>query len=191
LLSRRSNIDDVPEEVAVGGQTESRTSSVSGWLAVEQWAWRSPSGLQVPVSRGYGDAVPAIMLLAAVLAAEDLSFVLVGSAGLYLHGQRIRVRDIDAVPAPDRASLERLQIVLRDLVVGGPPPPLRSLATADLISVRTTYGRLDCLLERGRQDWGCLRAGARSFTVSGVPVLVAEAGEIRSMRARFKDLDDD
>jgi hypothetical protein len=138
-------------------------------------------------NRGYRDAVPAIMLLAAVLAAEEVSFVLVGSAGLYLHGERIRVRDVDAVLCPDRVNLERLHMVLADLVIGGPAPPLRSLATADLVSVHTSYGKLDCLLERGRRDWDMLRGGVRPFSVRGVPVTVADAGEIRSLRARFKD----
>jgi hypothetical protein len=38
-------------------------------------------------ARRYGCAVPPILLLAAVLAAEDVSFVLVGSAALYLLGR--------------------------------------------------------------------------------------------------------
>jgi hypothetical protein len=100
------------------------------------------------------------MLLAAVLAAEEVHFVLVGSAGLHLHGERIRVRDIDAVPAPGGENLGRLHSVLAGLSVDGRAPAARSLATAHVVSVRTSFGRLDCLLERGRRDWGTLRAGA-------------------------------
>jgi hypothetical protein len=59
------------------------------------------------------------------------------------------------------------------------------------VSVRTSFGRLDCLLERGRRDWGTLRAGARPFDVSGARVLAAGADDIRLLRARFKDGDDD
>jgi hypothetical protein len=139
----------------------------------------------------YRDAVPVIMLLAAVLAAEEVHFVLVGSAGLHLHGERIRVRDIDAVPAPGRENLGRLHSVLADLSVDGRVPAVRSLATAHVVSVRTGFGRLDCLLERGRRDWDRLRAGARPFDVSGARVLAAGADDIRLLRARFKDADDD
>jgi hypothetical protein len=131
------------------------------------------------------------MLLAAVLAAEGVSFVLVGSAGLHLHGERIRVRDIDAVPAPGRENLGRLHSVLAVLSVDGRVPAAWSLATADVVSVRTGFGRLDCLLERGRQDWSTLRAGAHAFDVSGARVLAADAGDIRLLRARFKDAGDD
>jgi hypothetical protein len=92
------------------------------------------------------------MLLAAVLAAEDVSFVLVGSAALYLHGQPIPVTDIDAVPAPGASNLARLYAALAAVVPGGRVPSVRSLGTADVVSVRTSYGRLDCLLGRGRRD---------------------------------------
>jgi hypothetical protein len=131
------------------------------------------------------------MLLAAVLAAEEVHFVLVGSAGLHLHGERIRVRDIDAVPAPGRENLGRLHSVLGGLSVDGRVPAVRWLATAHVVSIRTSFGRLDCLLERGRRDWDRLRAGARPFDVSGARVLAAGADDIRLLRARFKDADDD
>jgi hypothetical protein len=131
------------------------------------------------------------MLLAAILAAERVSFVLVGSAGLHLHGQRIRVHDVDAVPAPGRENLARLHQVLADLAIDERLPALRSLATAHLVSVRTGYGTLDCLLERGRTDWDRLRAGARPFDVAGERVLAAGADDIRLLRSRYKDVDDD
>jgi hypothetical protein len=69
-------------------------------------------------SSRYGCVVRPILLLAAVLAAERVSYVLVGSAGLYLRGHQGPVGDIDAVPAPDRANLERLHDVLIGLAVG-------------------------------------------------------------------------
>jgi hypothetical protein len=77
------------------------------------------------------------------------------------------------------------------MAIGGGVPPLRALAMADFASVRTSYGKLDCLMERARRDWDRLCAGARPFCVSGVQVLVAGADDIRSLRMRFKDVDDD
>ena len=76
------------------------------------------------------------MLLAAVLAAEGVSYVLVGSAGLYLHGKRVRVRDIDAAPAPDRQNLVRLYCVLSERALRARATPARSLATADIVAGR-------------------------------------------------------
>ena len=131
--------------------------------------------------------VRPIMLLAAVLAAEGVSFVLVGSAALYLHGDQIPVRDIDAVPEPGHGNLARLHEALQALAVRGGPPPLRCLATADLVSVSTGYGTLDCLLRRGRRDWDRLQEHAQPFQVSGAAVMVARAGDARALRRRFKD----
>ncbi|MGN6677258.1 MAG: hypothetical protein ACTHKL_05685 [Streptosporangiaceae bacterium] len=130
--------------------------------------------------------MPPILLLAAVLAADGVSYVLVGSAGLYLRGYRGPVGDIDAVPAPDLANLERLRDVLADLAVGGRCPQVRSLATADLVQVRTSYGKVDCLLARGRQDWARLAAGAEAFDVCDVQVLTASVGDLRALRSRYK-----
>lgn len=129
-----------------------------------------------------------IMLLAAVLAAEEVSFVLVGSAALYLHGERIAVADIDAVPGPDEGNLAKLHTALGVLMLQDGVPSLRSLATADVISVRTGYGTLDCLLRRGRQDWYRLRASAQLFEVAGTGVTVACAADARVLRRRFKRL---
>jgi hypothetical protein len=75
----------------------------------------------------YGCAVPPILLLAAVLAAENVSFVLVGGAALYLYGYLIPVADIDAVPAPDAGNLARLHAALAVLVRDGRVPSIRSL----------------------------------------------------------------
>ncbi len=126
------------------------------------------------------------MLLAAVLAAEGVSFVLVGSAALSLHGDRIPVSDIDAVLAPDEANLAKLRAALGVLMRHDGIPSLRSLASADVISVRTGYGTLDCLLRRGRQDWHRLRGSAQLFEVAGTSVTVACAADVRVLRRRFK-----
>jgi hypothetical protein len=127
------------------------------------------------------------MLLAAVLAAEDVSFVLVGSAALYLHGQRIRVADIDAVPAPGAGNLARLHAALAAVVPAGRVPSVRSLGSTDVVSVRTSYGRLDCLLGRGRRDWDKLLAGARLVDVSGAGVRVASHAAVTALRRGHKE----
>ena len=49
------------------------------------------------------------MLAAAVLAADDVSGLLVGSAALGLHGEPVRVSDVDLVIEPGEANLQRLR----------------------------------------------------------------------------------
>lgn len=127
-----------------------------------------------------------ILLLAAVLAAEGVSFVLVGSAALYLHGDRVPVHDLDAVPEPSEANLAALRAALGVVIVCGTVPSLRSLAMAETLSARTGYGTLDCLLGRGRRDWDRLRERAQLFPVSGAAVTVARAADARALRRRFK-----
>jgi hypothetical protein len=51
-----------------------------------------------------GVLVSPTMLLAAVLVAEQVSFVLVGSAALWLRGETIHASDIDVVPDPLRGE---------------------------------------------------------------------------------------
>jgi hypothetical protein len=142
---------------------------------------RTPVG-----ARRYGGAVPPILLLAAVLAAEDVSFVLVGSAALYLYGYLIPVADIDAVPAPDAGNLARLHAALAVLVRDGRVPSIRSLGAADVVSVRTSYGGLDCLLGRGRRDWERLREGAQQVRVSDTGVMLASAATVTALRRSHK-----
>jgi len=127
------------------------------------------------------------MLLAAVLVAERVSFVLVGSAALWLQGETIRVPDVDVVPDPSEANLARLHAALATLATRRRVvPPPRSLAALDTVSVPTIYGKLDCLLIRGRQNWESLRRNAAPIAVAGAEVLVASAADARALRRAFK-----
>jgi hypothetical protein len=130
---------------------------------------------------------PAGVLTAAVLAAEEVSFLLVGSAALWLRGEQIPVRDADAVIEPDRANLGRLRAALSSLAVRPRSVPSAArLHELSVASVDTSYGHLDCLLERGRQDWQRLQRNAEMIMVTDVGVLVASAADARALRRRFK-----
>jgi hypothetical protein len=127
------------------------------------------------------------MLLAAVLAAEQVSFVLVGSAALWLQGETIRVSDIDVVPDPSEANLTALHAALTALVTRRRlVPPSHSLAGLDIVSVPTMYGKLDCLLARGRQNWVSLRQHAGPVMIADAEVLVASAADAWALRRAFK-----
>ena len=130
---------------------------------------------------------PAPVLAAAILAAEGASFVLVGSAALWLHGEHVMVADADVVIEPGQPSLDRLREALAVLALRPQEIP-RALALARLsvLGVTTAYGRVDCLLERGRLDWERLRRSAAPIPVADASPLVASRADAWALRRQFK-----
>jgi hypothetical protein len=130
-----------------------------------------------------GHGFPVVVLAAAVLAAEQVSSVLVGSAGLWLRGEQVTVADADVVIEPGQANLRRLHESLAGLAVRPETVPavhrLRELSMAPVLS---SYGRVDCLLERGRLDWDQLR---RALVTWPWRIVFQQAG--RSPEARQHD----
>lgn len=131
---------------------------------------------------------PAPVLAAAVLAAEGVSFVLVGSAALWLHGEPITVADADVAIGPDQRNLDGLAAALARMAVRPREvPSARQFPLLPMVSVRTSCGRIDCLLERGRLDWARLLRSAVSIQVEDAAVLVAAAADAWALRRRFKE----
>jgi hypothetical protein len=130
---------------------------------------------------------PVGVLAAAILAAEGVSFILVGSAALWLRGEAVTVGDADVVIEPGEANLDRLHDCLKTLAVrpGALPSP-RRLALRSIVAVQTSFGKLDLLLEGGRQDWSWLRPGAAFIGVTDVGVLVASAADCWALRRLYK-----
>lgn len=127
------------------------------------------------------------MLAAGVLAAQDVSFLLVGSAALWLRGEPIDVGDVDAVIEPGEANLRRLHAALTALTIR--PAAIASVSRLREVSITsavTPYGKVDCFLDRGRRDWDRLRLGAGYLPVADVPVLVASAPDAWALRHRFR-----
>jgi hypothetical protein len=129
-------------------------------------------------------ACPPAVLAAAVLAAENVSFLLVGSAALWLHGEIIGVADADAVIEPGERNLRRLRGALAGIAVE-PVPSAGSFSRGSVVPVVTAYGKIDCLLERGRRDWGHLSRRAAFLPVADVPVLVAASADAWALRRRY------
>jgi hypothetical protein len=128
------------------------------------------------------------VLAAAVLAAEGVSFLLVGSAALRLHGEPVTVADADAVIEPEQQNLSRLHSVLAGLTSRpGTIPPARDFPLLHLVGVGTCYGRIDCLLERGRLDWERLARSSLVIPVADVGVRVASLADTRALRRRYKE----
>jgi hypothetical protein len=132
---------------------------------------------------------PVVVFAAAILAAEGVKCILVGSAALWLRGEAVSVGDTDVVIEPGEANLDRLHDCLKTLATqpGALPSP-RRLALRSIVPVQTSFGRLDLLLERGRQDWDWLRLGAAFIEVTDVGVLVASAADCWALRRLYKEV---
>jgi hypothetical protein len=130
---------------------------------------------------------PEPVLAAAILAAESVSFVLVGSAALWLHGEAISVADADVVIEPAEENLRRLGDALAEFALRHQElPRVRALLWLNVLRVVTSYGIVDCLLERGRLDWQKLCQSAVRIPVADVDVLVAGQADVWALRRRFK-----
>jgi hypothetical protein len=134
------------------------------------------------------DAIPRLLLGAAALTASGVSCLLIGSAALRAHGVPIDVHDTDVVIEPGERNLRRLHAALA--VIATRPrsvPPAWRMSSIEIATVRTSYGKIDCMLERGRLDWPRLRASAALIWVADVSVLVAAEHHARDLRRRFKE----
>jgi hypothetical protein len=128
-----------------------------------------------------------VVLAAAVLAAEQVSGLLVGSAALWLHGEPVSVGDVDVVVEPGEANLRLLREALCGLAVRPEAvPAVQRLREVSVATVFSSYGRVDCMLERGRCDWQLLSQNAGYVAVADVRVLVASAADAWALRKRFR-----
>lgn len=95
----------------------------------------------------------------AVLVRHGVDFIIVGGAGAILHGSTQATVDLDIVPEPGRANLERLSSALTELRArvraADAPDGLpfghdgASLGRAAIWNLQTRFGDLDILSEPG------------------------------------------
>jgi hypothetical protein len=140
-------------------------------------------------SNGDPAGYPAGVLVAAVLATTGVSFLLIGSAALWLRGESIPVGDADVVIEPGDQNMRRTCAALADLALQlhTVPQPAR-LAMLDILTIMTSYGKIDCLLRRGRLDWHRLLSNSDVMLVAGAEVAVAAGSDAWTLRHRFKDM---
>lgn len=116
-----------------------------------------------------------------------MSCLLVGSGALWLRGEPIAVHDADLVIEPGEANLRRLRAVLGEVATRPRSLPATwRLPSLSVASVATSYGKIDCLLERGRLDWPRLRESAAVIAIADVGLLVAGTAQAWELRRRFK-----
>jgi hypothetical protein len=126
---------------------------------------------------------------AAVMVSCGVELVVVGGAALWLHGDRSALlKDLDVVPAPDPANLERLVSCRQTL--GAPRrtwPSAGRLVRCELVTVQTSFGPIDILSQRGREEHQSLRAAATLVPVLGEAVPVASPVDVLRLKRQFKE----
>ena len=115
--------------------------------------------------------------------------MLIGSAALWLRGESIPVGDADVVIEPGDQNLQEARAALADLALQphAVPRPAR-LAMLDIVTIMTSYGKIDCLLQRGRLDWDRLLSNSDVMLVAGAEVTVAASSDTWNLRRRFKEV---
>ncbi len=132
----------------------------------------------------------------------EVDFVLVGGLAVNAWGYLRATRDIDLVPDPDRANLERLETVLRELggkvEVGGRLLDSSSISsflrTGDRTLVVTDLGQVDVLQGLPQiHRYAVLDSDARKVDLDGLWVRVCSLDhlmEMKRMSERARDRDD-
>ncbi len=133
-----------------------------------------------------------VVRAAAVLVAAGVELVVVGGAANWLRGDRSRpVKDLDVVPSLAADNVERLLACCDAL--GAPAktwPTAGSLRRCDVLSVPTSFGPIDLLAQRSREEFPTLRTAASLVLELGVPIPVASPADIDRLKRRYKDLAD-
>ena len=114
--------------------------------------------------------------------------MLIGSAALWLRGERIPVGDADVVIEPGDQNMQQTRAALADLALQPQAVPQAArLAVVDIVTIMTSYGKIDCLLRRGRLDWDRLRGNSDVMLVAGAELVVAASSDAWNLRRRFKE----
>jgi hypothetical protein len=146
-----------------------------------------------------------------LLRGHDVDFILIGGFSLAFHGHSRGTDDVDIVPDPAPANLERLWAALQELHAEPvdlsefrpdevPPFDLESLIAGGSWFMQTDFGKLDVLqtldgVPVSEQPWNVLRARAQEAELDevGVPFLVAGRDDLIMLKratGRAQDLID-
>lgn len=136
----------------------------------------------------------------------DVEFLLIGGVAVGYHGHVRATKDVDVVPAPDPANLERLSEVLRGLEAqvegadefdrGELPDPLDPavLGLGGNWVLLTRLGRLDIMQWiRDNPLWEKLSSAAIEDEIGGLPIRVVGYDDLVTLKeeaARPEDLTD-
>lgn len=130
--------------------------------------------------------------LLAVLHEEGVNFVVIGGVAVGAHGFIRGTEDLDLVPDPDPANLERLTKALATLestlpTVGGrpfdPTGDARVVGRGGNVTAMTKFGGLDVVQRaQGVPRYSQLAEDAIESALLGVPVRVCSLARLREMK---------
>lgn len=134
----------------------------------------------------------------AALDAHGVDYVVIGGIAVQVHGHVRMTNDIDLIPAPTRANLERLAAALNELDARvlnpgseGLPIDARMLPRATLWQIATRHGDVDVLHDApGAAPFSELRRRALVIALGDRSVAVASRDDLVKMkRARARPVD--
>lgn len=135
-----------------------------------------------------------------VLAAHQVSYVVIGGLAAVVQGSPIPTTDVDVVPATGKANYTRLSTALKELDAhvrahGVDPLPFdhdaASLAAVGVWNLTTKYGDLDITTQpAGTYGYNDLAREAIEIELGGVKVRLASLADVvRSKEAAGRDKD--
>jgi predicted nucleotidyltransferase len=140
------------------------------------------------------------------LSREGVDFIVIGGVAVGYHGHIRATKDVDVVPSPDAANLQKLTRVLKRLGAevegaeefdrGELPDPLdpEVLALGGNWVLITQLGRLDVMQWIGDDPlWGKLSSDAIEDRIGGVPVKFVgydDLVRLKELASRPEDLSD-
>ena len=136
-------------------------------------------------------SLPDLRALLALLAGANVNFVVVGGIALGLHGYIRTTADLDIVPDPDPANLDRLCELLQAEHASLLLAPSRRFAGREAwmlrrgrnISLTTRLGDVDVIRTLpGVPDYVTLVADAERYDMDGMTVIVASRDRLIEMK---------
>jgi hypothetical protein len=120
-----------------------------------------------------------------VLGAHEVDYVVIGGLAVQTHGHTRTTQDLDLVPEPSPANLERLEAALTALgarPAGKARPAKIEIPTAGVLELDTDAGGVDVHLDPpGAAPYAALRARALKVELD-VSVLVAGRDDLIAMK---------
>jgi hypothetical protein len=135
--------------------------------------------------------MPDLRALLATFAEHRVDYVVIGGIALVLHGGLRTTEDLDVVPNPDPANLDRLCKVLQTMDAMLLLNPARRFGTREAellkqgrnVSLTTRYGDIDVVRTlTGVPGYAALASDAERYEIDGVALLAASPQRLITMK---------
>jgi hypothetical protein len=135
--------------------------------------------------------LPDLRALLATFADRQVEYVVIGGIALVLHGGLRTTEDLDIVPSPDPANLNRLCQMLEQMKATLLLNPARRFGPREAqllkqgrnVSIATPYGDLDIVRQLpGVPDYATLSADAERYEIDGITLLAASPERLLAMK---------